>query len=426
MNGKTPVEAWQADATPLTDVSTAQLATFALEDDGRTYTITTSGVRWRRRDYLAPWMNGRTGTKVSVRHLRHHDDTIELFDATTGHHLGSAFLAAAASREQIRSVQAARTAAARRLKADLKAAEKLRRQRFEASKASHFFDLRAGQRGTGRGSADGPPRAGPSRSRNKLMIADLDYGLLPDESEDHFLGLEQAQLVGTDTLLTTRDNIEAVIEAKAMMCVYGPAGSGKTMSVNSALRHLAPDITHRLELRAGPTPRDIRHGLFQALGLPGEPPARPIEFDTLLKEALAEEFRVLVCDEAQWMKKTGFEFWRHLWDDKRTNIAVIFAGGDGCYKVLRREPMLATRIFIWQEFTRMSKDEVRTTIPAFHPVWTDVDTALIDAIDKQAAHGSFRNWANITTHVLAGMKKLNLKQVDENLVRWVYSKIGGM
>ncbi|MCX5192141.1 hypothetical protein [Streptomyces sp. NBC_00268] len=122
------------------------------------------------------------------------------------------------------------------------------------------------------------------------------------------------------------------------------------------------------------------------------------------------------------MKKTGFEFWRHLWDDKHTNIA----GGDGCYKVLRREPMPASRIFIWQEFTRMSKDEVRETIPAFHPVWADADTALIDAIDKQAAHGSFRNWAKITTHILAGMKKLNLKQVDEDLVRWVYSKIGGM
>jgi len=109
------------------------MATFALEDDGRTYTIGTSGVRWRRRDYLGPWMNGRTGTRVSVRHLPHHDDTIEVFDAATGRHLGSAFLAAAASREQIRSVQAARTAAARRLKADLKAAEKLRRRRFEAS-----------------------------------------------------------------------------------------------------------------------------------------------------------------------------------------------------------------------------------------------------------------------------------------------------
>ncbi|WAX76854.1 hypothetical protein [Streptomyces sp. KMM 9044] len=59
LNGKTPLQAWQADATPLTDVSAGQLATFALEDDGRTYTISTSGVRWRRRDYLAPWPGPR-------------------------------------------------------------------------------------------------------------------------------------------------------------------------------------------------------------------------------------------------------------------------------------------------------------------------------------------------------------------------------
>ncbi|MEU0297058.1 ATP-binding protein, partial [Streptomyces microflavus] len=124
---------------------------------------------------------------------------------------------------------------------------------------------------------------------------------------------------------------------------------------------LAPNITHRLELRPGPAPRDIRHGLFQALGLPGKPPARPIEFDTLLKEAPAEESRVLVCDEAQRMKKTGFEFRRSRWDDKRTNIAVICAGGDGCYKVLRRGPRLASKIFIWQEFTRMRNPPLHRT-----------------------------------------------------------------
>ncbi|MFD0055039.1 Mu transposase C-terminal domain-containing protein [Streptomyces sp. NPDC127168] len=71
-------------------MSAAQLATFALEDNGRTYTISTSGVRWRRRDCLVPWMTGRTGTKVSVRHLPHHDDTIEVFDAATARHLGAA------------------------------------------------------------------------------------------------------------------------------------------------------------------------------------------------------------------------------------------------------------------------------------------------------------------------------------------------
>ena len=136
------------------------------------------------------------------------------------------------------------------------------------------------------------------------MSGDMDYGKLPPESADHFHHLD-AHLVATDALMTTLDNIQATIEAKAMMCAYGSAGYGKTMSVNSALRKLAPDITYRLELRSGPTPRDIRHGLFRALGLPGEPPTRPIEFDTLLKETLSQTFRVLVCDEAQWMGRSS-------------------------------------------------------------------------------------------------------------------------
>lgn len=38
-----------------------------------------------------------------------------------------------------------------------------------------------------------------------------------------------------------------------------------------------------------------------------------------------------------------FELWRHLWDDRRTDIAIVFVGGGDCYRVLRREPMLSVR-----------------------------------------------------------------------------------
>jgi putative transposase len=131
LDGQTPHEAWAADPTPLSDLSAEQLARFCLEDDGRTRTLTSHGIRWHRRDYIADWMVGRTGTRVAVRHLPHHDDVIEVFD-TDGAYLGSAHLAEAASREQVRALKAARTAAARRLRADLKAAEKLRRDRFQA------------------------------------------------------------------------------------------------------------------------------------------------------------------------------------------------------------------------------------------------------------------------------------------------------
>lgn len=257
------------------------------------------------------------------------------------------------------------------------------------------------------------------------MKSEPAYGRLPTMLEDHFL-VPEAQLVSTEALLTTKDNVEMVLKAKAMMCAYGPSGYGKTTAVNSTLRELAPKITYRLELRSGPTPRDIRHGLFKALRLPGEPPRRPIEFDTLLKDVLAEQFRVLVCDEAQWMSRTGFEYWRHLWDDRHTDIAIIFAGGDNCYKVLRREPMLASRIYIWQEFKRIPKTEIQPVIAAFHPIWATCDPELIDAIDAEAAHGSFRNWATITALLTEGLAKTGSAQVTEELVGWAYSKIHGM
>ncbi|MEV5676464.1 transposase family protein [Streptomyces sp. NPDC052179] len=131
LDGRTPYEAWEADPAPLADVPAGHLARFALEDDGRERVLTSHGVRWHRRDYIADWMVGRTGTRVVVRHLPHHDDLIEVFD-TAGRHLGSAHLADAATGEQIRALKAARTAAARQLRADLKAAERLRRDRFQA------------------------------------------------------------------------------------------------------------------------------------------------------------------------------------------------------------------------------------------------------------------------------------------------------
>jgi putative transposase len=125
------MEAWSCDPTPLHDVAAEQLAHFGLEDDGRTRTITTQGVQWRNRHYIAPWMVGQAGVRVAVRHLPHHDMTIEVF-GLDGAHLGSAVLAEAASEEQVRKVRNARTAKARRLRADMKAAERLRRERFKA------------------------------------------------------------------------------------------------------------------------------------------------------------------------------------------------------------------------------------------------------------------------------------------------------
>ncbi|EST26013.1 hypothetical protein N566_24290, partial [Streptomycetaceae bacterium MP113-05] len=128
--GLTPLEAWEADPTPVEDVPEEQLAFFALEDDARVRKISTSGIRWRRRFYIAPWMVGHAGTPVRLRYLPHYDGQIEVFstDSTgrAGRHLGTAYLAETATPGQRRALASVREKKARALKADLKAAEKAR------------------------------------------------------------------------------------------------------------------------------------------------------------------------------------------------------------------------------------------------------------------------------------------------------------
>src|SRR5256884_8235715 len=170
-----------------------------------------------------------------------------------------------------------------------------------------------------------------------------------DEQDDHYLGLAGANVVATEALLMLQDNVADVLAAKAMMCVHGDAGLGKTLSVNASLRALAPADVCRVQFRARPTPRDIRHVLFDALAISGTPPTRPIEFDALLKDALSERFRGLVCDEAQWLSRESFELGLLLWGDRRTHIPIVFGGGGDCYRVLGPEAMLSHRGFVLLE-----------------------------------------------------------------------------
>ncbi|WP_435836566.1 transposase [Streptomyces asoensis] len=128
LRGKTPLEAWQDDPTPLRDVPAADLWTFTLEDAG-TRTLTTRGVRFRKRDYAAAWMTGQTGIQVRIRFMPHHDHRIEIYHAATNCYLGPAELADQATDEQISAVRRARAARARRLKKDLEASQ---RERYAA------------------------------------------------------------------------------------------------------------------------------------------------------------------------------------------------------------------------------------------------------------------------------------------------------
>ncbi|MGW2731209.1 hypothetical protein [Streptomyces sp. NPDC001494] len=114
---------------------------------------------------------------------------------------------------------------------------------------------------------------------------------------------------------------------------------------------------------------------------------------------------------------------RYLWDEPSTQLAIIFVGGAGCHTVLRREPMLSSRVFMWQQFTRLTPDEALEVIPLFHPVWSDADPGDIAFADQHAAHGNLRAWAQLTAHTRTVLARTGRARVDQKRLRWAFSRL---
>ncbi|MEV0781009.1 Mu transposase C-terminal domain-containing protein [Streptomyces sp. NPDC050428] len=133
LDGQTPAQAWNADTTPIETIAPDDLHTYTLERHGAPLTINNSGVRWRKKNYIADWMHGLAREKVTLRYLPEHDRRIELYDPRTHRHLGPAFMANQATPEQTRALTRARRCEADRLRAQLKKAEKNRRVRYAAA-----------------------------------------------------------------------------------------------------------------------------------------------------------------------------------------------------------------------------------------------------------------------------------------------------
>lgn len=133
LEGAVPLESWLADPTPIHEIDETTLWMFTLEDNRRHRKITTKGIGFGRgRHYVADWMVGLVGATVRIRYMPHHTDEIEVFDAKTGIHLGTAGLADRADIDTRRAVRRARERKAARLRVDLNSAERARRTRYAA------------------------------------------------------------------------------------------------------------------------------------------------------------------------------------------------------------------------------------------------------------------------------------------------------
>jgi putative transposase len=111
IDGQSPIEAWQADPTPISVLPDSQLRDLLLVAGSRV--ITSSGVQLFKLHYVADEIEGKGGERVDVRYAPHDRRFIELY--RDGVHLATAHPSDAMTPEQSEQRRDAWTAESRRL-----------------------------------------------------------------------------------------------------------------------------------------------------------------------------------------------------------------------------------------------------------------------------------------------------------------------
>lgn len=100
-------------------------------------------------------------------------------------------------------------------------------------------------------------------------------------------------------------------------------------------------------------------------------------------------------------------------------------GGNDCWAVLSRYPMLRSRIFARVAFEVMSFEQVLQVIPRFHSIYEQAGPKLLALIDDHCAHGNFRDWASFTKRAAKLCADKNAPTITEALARAAMVLQGG-
>jgi type II secretory pathway predicted ATPase ExeA len=233
--------------------------------------------------------------------------------------------------------------------------------------------------------------------------------------------LQMAQHVVADTA-----------EFRSVGVIHGPAGLGKTFATRIATDRphaeggSRPQLLCRISFPSRPTMRLVAELLLHALtGTAPRPSSNRFWLTGELVRELTRRPRLVVVDEAQRLSGDCIELLRYLHDHDDTSFGLLYVGGDGCWEVLSREPMLRSRVWRRLTFTPLTRAEVPHIIRGYHQLYHDVGDDLLHYVDDRFAHGIWRNWALFSSTATLLAQHANRERLDAEIVANVFALHGG-
>ncbi|RZD92230.1 Mu transposase C-terminal domain-containing protein [Streptomyces albidoflavus] len=135
LGGRTPLQAWHDDLTPVRDISRTALHRYTLQTDRSFHVIHPSGIRWKNADYYTDerWLRDCIGSHVRLRYTPHHRRTLQVYRAADDRYLGEVYLKDTATPEQKRAVLRGNRRVAERAERDRKRGKRMLEERYAAT-----------------------------------------------------------------------------------------------------------------------------------------------------------------------------------------------------------------------------------------------------------------------------------------------------
>lgn len=213
----------------------------------------------------------------------------------------------------------------------------------------------------------------------------------------HLKGLTGAPTVATPEIEETRIRMLEASHALTVMTVTGPVGAGKSFATARAAEAcaadpvLATEILH-VELASSATEREVLIDLMvQLTGV--EPRAnRPVrDLRHELSDILEETHRVLILDEAQHLSQKRLHGLRWLYDVPTCDFTIVLVGTPPLLRYLSDE--MDSRCARRVRIEPISDDEITGNLSAYDPLFTAVEPAVLERMNRELSRGRWRWWA---------------------------------
>ena len=214
--------------------------------------------------------------------------------------------------------------------------------------------------------------------------------LPPDYTRRHIA--TGGHLVVTPQMRTLALGMPASLDRGSAIAVSGPYGSGKS-TILTAVTAVADVNTAFVDLPSRASERTQWEAIATAV-TGSRPGGTASHLQNITRDYLTAVPTLLVIDEAQFLAPAALNTLRWLWSQPFPRFALVLAGSN-LFAHLDKVPSISTRIDRRINLDHHTASTMLNLLQSHHPHIGATDISLLQLIDREYGHGSWRKWSKL-------------------------------